>query len=276
MVEWERDKRAPYLQCLLEMEAKGPPTCQACGDSSELWRCLDCMAFPKLCRTCIRQIHRRNPLHRVEFWNGTYWHPSWLWHCGTIICLGHGGESCPGYQCSQDDLERRFLEDNDLTNSTLPPSGNGETYGARPDVQTFGAGRLITVVHTNGIHSVPAFPCLCQNGKGEDLQLMQMGFYPSSWSDISTVFTFSALKHFDLTKVEAHMSTENYIDILQRMSNYIFPKLVQVRLPVLHIPPHLNWNYRTAVGSLLGHGSSGATSYLLRGTDLGLSRTIYS
>jgi hypothetical protein len=157
-----------------------------------------------------------------------------------VICLGHNGALCPGYGHTLEDVEDRALKHNNCQDK-CPISDKDHTYGALPHCTSFGAGRFVTIVHPNGYHQVPVYPCLCASSSmgpaadgnprvtiAEDIQFLAMGFYPASWRKISTVFTFELLKDFHLTKVEAKMSTENYCDILRRKTNFAFPDTAPV------------------------------------------------
>jgi hypothetical protein len=175
-----------------------------------------------MCRTCCKTSHRFHPHHRIEKWNGHFFEPSWLWRVGTIICLGHGGSVCPGYELTKEQLEDRCREFNELgDNDTNIP--DDPTFRACPKVQHLGRGKVVTFVHTNSFHHLPIYPCICDKAAPADQQYLAMGFYPTSSSDVSTVFTLAVLKHFHLLKVDAHQSTENYCSILQHLTNFIFP-----------------------------------------------------
>lgn len=242
MDEWLKKKSRPWLDIMVDREALNVRVCADCGVRDATWRCLDCVCAPDLCRLCCKASHRRNPLHRVEWWNGKSFQPAWLWQVGTIICLGHRGELCPQYHRPLSDIEDRALIHNNCLDKA--PSDKGDhTYGAAPGITVFGSGRTVTFVHVNGFHHLPVYPCLCHRGSlpteagsdkpqpdeddfgpgSVDVQFLQQGFFPASWKKISTVFTFELLKDFHLTKVEAKMSTENYCDILRRKTNFAFP-----------------------------------------------------
>ncbi|KAF6750154.1 hypothetical protein DFP72DRAFT_851846 [Ephemerocybe angulata] len=187
MDEWGRTKCMPYLDRLILAEAKRSEECE-------------------------------NPLHRIERWEETHWVPAWLWQVGTVIFLGHGNLPCPCYRGTREQLESRCIGINNIDDFASDP-----TYGAKPQRSAVGSGSIITVVHTNGFHHLPTFPCFCVNALSEDLQYLDKGFYPASWKKISTVFTFQVLKTVHLYRVHAHVSNETFTEILRRLTNYIFP-----------------------------------------------------
>jgi hypothetical protein len=166
----------------------------------------------------------------VEKWNSVFFQPSWLWRVGVIICLGHSGGLCPAYEETREKLEGRCIEFNNLGDQDTEIS-NDPTFGASPSVKHLGSGKVVLVVHTNGFHNIPTFPCICEDAKPADLQYLEMDLYPASSEDVSTAFTLPVLKHFHLMKVDAHLSTENYASILQRLTNDLFP----AETPVCHV-----------------------------------------
>ncbi|RXW15266.1 hypothetical protein EST38_g10589 [Candolleomyces aberdarensis] len=102
-------------------------------------------------------------------------------------------------------------------------------FGAVPAYKHIGSGKIVTFVHTNGIHHLPVYPCMCAGAIPTDLQYLAMGFYPATSTDIATAFSISVLKQFHLFKVHAHLSTDAYMSILRRLTNYIFPDMAPDR-----------------------------------------------
>lgn len=225
MDEWAREKLPSYLGRIIQAEGRGSETCENCHSRASEWRCLGCGGQPRLCATCCRVTHRANPLHRVERWSGTHWNPAWLWQVGVIVCLGHGFEPCPEYRSSLEQLEARATSINEVDDFADDP-----TYGAVPKERFVGSGSIVTFVHTTGFHHLPVFPCSCSQAINEDMQYLDKGLYAASWKDISTVFTFEVLRHVHLMKVQEHMSTDNYCEVLRRLTNPAFPTLSPVRM----------------------------------------------
>jgi hypothetical protein len=82
--------------------------------------------------------------------------------------------------------------------------------------------------------------------------------YPASWKDIGTVFTFQVLKVFNLLKVHAHMSTDQYSAILRRITNYAFPSKTPVRANCIRVSvKKLIESSRNEHGNSHGSGSNG-------------------
>lgn len=86
-------RREQWLSVILSLESP-PGTCNGCNRPA-LWRCLDCQSSSPSCAECCRVLHQRLIFHRVQFWTGEYYEPSWLLHTGLILHLGHQGNPCP-------------------------------------------------------------------------------------------------------------------------------------------------------------------------------------
>jgi hypothetical protein len=77
---------------MLDREALPASTCSRCGQLGR-WRCRDCM-FPTLqCRTCMRNLHQHEPLHRIECWTGKYFRAAAMWEVGVYMLIRHCGDS---------------------------------------------------------------------------------------------------------------------------------------------------------------------------------------
>lgn len=68
--------------------------CNGCNKPA-LWRCLDCQSSSPSCDECCRVQHQQLIFHRVQFWSGKYYEPSWLLYTGVVLHLGHQGNPCP-------------------------------------------------------------------------------------------------------------------------------------------------------------------------------------
>lgn len=103
MMDWLKEKRAVYLERMLQMKAGpgaggaagGPPVCSRCGHGRPIWRCLDCTDKTAVCVLCCQNAHSMNLFHRVEKWNGRHYRQGALWQVGLKIHTGHGGSPCP-------------------------------------------------------------------------------------------------------------------------------------------------------------------------------------
>jgi CxC2 like cysteine cluster associated with KDZ transposases len=204
------------------------PLCSRCGKGEAIWRCTSCHASPLFCAACCRSEHETRPFHRIEMWNGSSFEPSWLWKVGTCLYSGHGGKPCPNLPTtsftppSAEDYQKNARSgDNNL---------NDLTFGASPDHGTHASTRELVIVHTNGVHEMLIHMCQCTGRKSEDLQVLELGLYPSSFLAISTVFTFSLLDDFLLTAMECNTTAQQYYGKIRRHTSKDFPDSVKVCL----------------------------------------------
>ncbi|KAF5338268.1 hypothetical protein D9611_014611 [Ephemerocybe angulata] len=218
MAAWKEAKLSLYLDEIVAAEALRSSMCERCSNTEAVWRCLNCLGTPRLCRECCLLGHRTDPFHRVERWETDHWVPAWLWHVGTIICLGHGMEPCPRYQATREDLEARCTNINEVDDFSADPS-----FGAIPGNTTIGSGEVVAFVHTNGYHHLPVFTCFCPSSPPDEVQYLRHSFYPTTSKSVQTVFTFEVLKQVHLLKVHTHMASDSYSDILRRFTNSSFP-----------------------------------------------------
>lgn len=86
------DRMEGLMEALISREGMpgGASKCCQC-DKAEfaVWRCRECLLGAPLCRGCMRQTHRNNPLHRIEHWNGGYFRTAELWEVGTYLLVKH-------------------------------------------------------------------------------------------------------------------------------------------------------------------------------------------
>ncbi|KAH6908105.1 hypothetical protein BKA70DRAFT_1372112 [Coprinopsis sp. MPI-PUGE-AT-0042] len=233
MQEW-LPKRQNYLDVLLGNEA--PPValdCFRCGSvGGTTWRCKDCVSTFRqpFCLTCMRETHFAVPFHRVEVYHPKkYFQASWLWKVGVYVKVGScsGKDSCTSSSSTSDDT----------FGSNMPDSGNAAnwtdhddfSFGAKPAGRYHNAMKVLTVVHTNGVHHLPFRFCRCSDTFPEDAQLLHAGFYPSTYTDVRTVFTFSLLNDYNLSTLECFTSTHHFYAKLRRLTNKAFPGSVPDR-----------------------------------------------
>lgn len=217
MTTWSEGKWSTYLERLVCHEEVRSELCEECHQGLAKWRCLECLGSPRMCTDCCRVGHRRSPFHKVEAWTGHHWQPAWLWHVGSVICLGHGQDPCPKYEASLDQLEARLISVNVVDTS------NDNSFCAKPKKRTIGSGDIVCFIHTNGFHYLPVFPCWCSDAKEDDIQYLDQSFYPATWKSVKTALTFTVLQQFNLFKIHGHLSVEMYLEILRRFTNSAFP-----------------------------------------------------
>lgn len=158
-----------------------------CSEVNCRWRCRDCLGEPAYCDQCCAKEHHQLPFHRVEAWKGTHYSPAWLWQAGVCIFLGHRGLPCPNIQpVGDDDMDGVFLDQEfqDILMSEAAPPG-----------RTWMQKKVITVVHTNGVHHLPVGLCGCPDGMSEIDGYIELGLLPSTFDRVQTVFTFQVGIH---------------------------------------------------------------------------------
>ncbi|KAH9936214.1 uncharacterized protein B0H18DRAFT_852415, partial [Fomitopsis serialis] len=162
--------------------------CYDCQGTHATYRCSDCFNGPLLCRGCIVVSHARNPLHRIEEWNGKYFQRKSLHDVGLVFSVGHHGRPCPSA----------------ITHQTSQ----------------------LTVVHTTGIQSINIQYCGCRRAGQppveHPLQLWNAGFWPASFSRPQTVFTVHSLRFFTHLTFQAKTTAHDYYGTLRRMTSNAF------------------------------------------------------
>ena len=106
-----------------------------------------------------------------------------------------------------------------------PPPSNHTTEATSV---IYGNDRMIVVVDLEGIHELPFTFCTCLNAQREDIQLLDLGYYPASSQKPKTVFTARVLDDFLLSNKECKTSARNYFNKLRRSTNPAFPHMVPV------------------------------------------------
>lgn len=92
--------------------------------------------------------------------------------------------------------------------------------------------RILTFVHSNGIHGLGVRFCQCPEAHLEDrhLHLLKAGFYPATQTNPSTVFTLSGLDYTLIDNLECKTVLNAYSKKLRRLSDENDPGTVPVFL----------------------------------------------
>ena len=202
---WRETKRNLYLHELLDRQAS-IRVCSICNKEAN-WRCLDCFAGPAYCTECCRTSHCRDPFHRIERWTGTFYEPSWLWKVGLVIRLGHQGDRCPD-AANHSDAELETDEEGWFDLQDTPST----SANPKPPDRVHNGGRVMTVVHTSGVHHLPIVFCGCSGAAAEDLQLLRV----------------ELLDDYLLENLECKTSATHYYSKLRRITNFAFPNSIPV------------------------------------------------
>ena len=223
---WEQE-----LQEILNLEGLPESAlCIICNITPLAYRCRDCNGGPLYCIDCCRSQHHFYPFHHVDHWTGTFFEPSWLWKVGIGLDLGHAGAECPGYRNQACHPIGEY--ENDFGNADEeeeePTGGVGWADPGKPSPTEAKGLKVVTIIHTNSIHHLPLRQCLCPNSPTEDIQMLQMRLYLSTYENIKTLFTYVLLDDYLLENLECQTSGLHYFQKLRRMTNKAFPHLVPV------------------------------------------------
>ena len=250
--EW-LPRRQEYLARILDSEAPPDPRqCTVCTLGDGTWKCLDCLGHPVMCIGCCRSTHQRHPFHRVEQWTGTHFAASWLRQVGLTVNLGHGGHQCPRQDPGEtaagtsktaptaeptaELAELMFTsginEDEDnVDDNGRPASGTaGLLDNAPPPAapRDNSGNRYLIFVDRSGVHKLAVHWCQCSNAAEQDIQLLDMGFFPASFRRVRTVFTFAVLDDFLVDNLECKTSASSYYTKIRHITSKVFPHTVPV------------------------------------------------
>ncbi|KAF8218463.1 hypothetical protein L208DRAFT_1351219, partial [Tricholoma matsutake] len=141
--------------------------------------------------------------------------------------FGHGGKLCPSNP--SDDSHQDEGEDErpfglpDLPSELLDDDDDDLKFGSN----------ILVIVHSNGVHHLPIQWCRCPGHIPDDIQALDLQFFPASFKQVKTLFTFEGLDSFLAKKQECKSSAWHYYQKLRRFTSTCFPKTI----PVSSIPP---------------------------------------
>ncbi|EJD34963.1 hypothetical protein AURDEDRAFT_75712, partial [Auricularia subglabra TFB-10046 SS5] len=146
-------------------------------------RCTECFNAPTCCRLCIVKMHKSNPLHRIQFWNGQFFERRTLQEAGLQFCLGHGGDQC----------------------SAAP-------VGALPTTTT--------ICDLHGFQTVNVAYCLCPHAESEVVQLLSARLFPATFTKPRTAFTWELMEDLRLDTVQSKKPMyDNYTKLVRLSRN---------------------------------------------------------
>ena len=183
------------------MSEAPPPErpCSICGTLAD-WRCEDCYACPLYCKSCCANSHSMTPFHHVKHWVGDHFSRAALLHTRLVLHFGHDRKPCPPIIFPQT-LVIHYLSphlvpeapaglfdnddnDNNILFSHMELDDNGSLLDSEvPPVSTYGPNVLI-IVHSNGVHSLLVHWCRCSRHIPDDIQALDLQFFPASYKQI--------------------------------------------------------------------------------------------
>ncbi|TDL14376.1 hypothetical protein BD410DRAFT_697320, partial [Rickenella mellea] len=178
--------RDEFLDEMIRHDGLGDETlplkCSGASCENEAaYRCLDCFDRHLKCANCMCIAHQHHPLHCTEVWNGGHFEKTTLQSLGLTIHLGHDGDPCP--------------------------------Y-ALPKLD------LVTVIHTNGIHTVSVKFCECPwSSLPRRTQLLRVRWWPATVDRPKTVTTFAALDLFLQLTLQSKLNMYDFYLSLEHLSD---------------------------------------------------------
>jgi hypothetical protein len=76
-----------------------------------------------------------------------------------------------------------------------------------------------TIVHTNGIHTVHVDFCGCSGQVDKQIQLLEVGWWPTTCLEPRSAVTFHALKMFHLLNLHGSLAALEYYRTLEDITN---------------------------------------------------------
>jgi hypothetical protein len=76
-----------------------------------------------------------------------------------------------------------------------------------------------TVIHTNGIHTINADFCGCSQRVDKQIQLLEVGWWPTTCLEPRTAVTFDVLKQFHLLNLHGSLAALEYYRTLEDLTN---------------------------------------------------------
>ncbi|ESK83397.1 hypothetical protein Moror_15625 [Moniliophthora roreri MCA 2997] len=184
LLTWREKYRESYLDWVLGTEGRGRLYSGSCKCSSPYaqYRCIDCFGYCLTCKACILEEHVANLLHRVQEWRSDYFHTIALKTLGLLLQLSH---HCEGEGCSHPKLPHwEFV-----------------------------------VLDATGIHEVNLWFCGCNGAPEQYLQLLELGWWPSSYKELQSAATFNVLRLFHICNLQGQVTPTDFYECLEQITD---------------------------------------------------------
>ncbi|KAG2097772.1 uncharacterized protein F5147DRAFT_747450 [Suillus discolor] len=135
-----------------------------------------------MCHTCTVCVHERQPLHRMECWNGTSFQVTTLKALGVCFQLGHP----IGIRCIN------------------PMSASNNDF---------------VILDCNGVHEVRLDFCGCESAQPHITQLLRVCLFPSTTTDPKSAATFRVLEYFQMLSFESKASVWEFYNTVARLTD---------------------------------------------------------
>ncbi|KAL0571201.1 hypothetical protein V5O48_010766 [Marasmius crinis-equi] len=184
---WAANARDDFLDYNLILEGRGrlftkQGKCARCPSERASFRCKTCWGFRVVCKGCLVAKHEDDPLHHIEEWKNERFHEITLKTLKVRYQLGHrSGERCAFPKTAYQDF---------------------------------------VVLAWNGIHVVNLDFCGCSEAIEHHLQLLEAGWWPTSFKNPRSAATLELLRNFHITNLQCQSApTDFYRSLLQMTDN---------------------------------------------------------
>ncbi|KAG2029346.1 hypothetical protein BDR03DRAFT_936849 [Suillus americanus] len=144
--------------------------------------CKYCHGTDLMCHTCTLCVHERQPLHRMECWNGYSFQVTTLKALGFRFQLGHP----IGIRC----INPKSASNNDFV-----------------------------VLDCNGVHEVRLDFCGCKSAQPHITQLLRVRLFPSTTTDPKSAATFRVLEYFQMLSFKSKSSVWEFYNTVARLTD---------------------------------------------------------
>jgi hypothetical protein len=208
------------------------PQCVSCVDEPGAYRCTDCSTSTLRCASCIVYQHENTPLHRLQVclyfckcsfltfgqvWNGNFFEKTSLNDLGYCFYIGHQHLPCP----SSDPKTQALL-----------------------------------VIDVNGVHHLNVQFCTCTEDTGwieKYRQLLRIGWYPASFRQPKTAFTFDLLDTYHKIALQGKLNLYDFYSSIMQKTDNCGRKKVTVSRISFHGPFTFTDTHRTSIDITKSH-----------------------
>ncbi|KAJ7613253.1 hypothetical protein DFH06DRAFT_1274591 [Mycena polygramma] len=218
-MQWAKFHRDTYLDESIRLEGRGDhrhqTRCANCTVATlveVVYRCKDCFTDALFCKPCIVLMHKDNPFHCPEMWDGECFVEVTMKSLGLRIQLGHGRNgTCTGTLAKRAKAAEAKARAAKVAaeEGAEGTSGNGDKE-KRDD---------FCVVDSNGIFEVGLDFCSCGLAESHDIQLLRARLFPATSTNPATAATFGVLRQFHMMSLEAKCSAHHFYNSLARKTN---------------------------------------------------------
>ncbi|KAJ6467617.1 hypothetical protein C8R47DRAFT_1078525, partial [Mycena vitilis] len=201
-----------YLDESIRLEGRGDhrhqtrcSNCSVAMCADVIYRCKDCFTDALFCKPCLVLMHKDNPFHCPEMWDGEYFVEVTMKSLGLRIQLGHGRNgTCTGTLAKRAKAAEAKARAAKVAEEEGAEGTSGNSDKEKRDD--------FCVVDSNGIFEVELDFCSCGLAESHDIQLLRAPLsgdvhQPRNGSD------------FHMLSLEAKCSAHHFYNSLARKTN---------------------------------------------------------